>query len=64
MIADYREKQRRDARAALDYARDEGLAEGLEKSQQALAEKEQVIAEQGREIEELRRRLREAGIDR
>jgi flagellar biosynthesis/type III secretory pathway protein FliH len=56
MIADLQEKQRRDARAALDYARDEGLAEGLEKGlaegQQALAEKERVIAESQQVIAE------------
>jgi hypothetical protein len=77
MIADYREKERRDARAALAYARDEGLAEGraesqqvIAESQQALAESQQVIAEgrkvieeKDRENEELRRKLREAGID-
>jgi predicted transposase/invertase (TIGR01784 family) len=60
MIADLQEKQRRDARAALDYARDEGLAEGLEKGrEEGRAESQQVIAEQGREIEELRRRLQD-----
>jgi predicted transposase/invertase (TIGR01784 family) len=50
--AEYREKQRRDEWAALEYAKDEGRAE----SQQALAE-------QARTIADLRRKLREAGID-
>jgi hypothetical protein len=66
LLADYWEKQRRDARAAMAYARDEGRAE----SQQALAEKDRTITEKDREnqaikreIEELRRKLREAGID-
>jgi hypothetical protein len=59
LLADYWEKQRRDARAAMAYARDEGRAEGL----QALAESQQMLAEKDREIAELRRKLREAGID-
>ena len=46
LLADYWEKQKRDAEAAMDYARDEGR----EGSRQALAEKD-------REIAELRRRL-------
>jgi hypothetical protein len=62
MIADYREKERRDARAALGYARDEGLAEGRAEGQQALVEKDQVIAEKDREIMELRRRLQDKEI--
>jgi predicted transposase/invertase (TIGR01784 family) len=57
--AEYREKDRRDEWAALEYARDEGRAE----SQQALAEKDRAILETRREIEEFRRKLREAGID-
>jgi hypothetical protein len=52
LLADYWEKQRRDARAATDYAREEGLEAGRAESQQALAEKD-------REIAELRRRLGE-----
>jgi predicted transposase/invertase (TIGR01784 family) len=56
MIADYREKERRDARAALGYARDEGLAEGREEglaeSQQALVEKDRVITEKDRALVE------------
>jgi predicted transposase/invertase (TIGR01784 family) len=67
LLADYWEKQRRDARAALAYARDEGLEEGLEKgraeNQQALTENQQMLTEKDREITELRRKLREAGID-
>jgi predicted transposase/invertase (TIGR01784 family) len=78
--AEYREKQRRDEWAALEYAKDEGRAE----SQQALAElgraiteKDRALTEQARTItkkdraimetmqenEELRRKLREVGID-
>jgi predicted transposase/invertase (TIGR01784 family) len=37
LLADYWEKQRRDARAAMDYARDEGLEEGLEKGREEIA---------------------------
>jgi predicted transposase/invertase (TIGR01784 family) len=54
-IADYKEKIRRDEWARTEYVRDEGRAEGREESRQALEEK-------AREIEELRRKLREAGI--
>jgi hypothetical protein len=50
--AEYREKERRDTWAALEYAKDEGRAESL----QALKEKDQ-------EIEKIRQKLREAGID-
>jgi hypothetical protein len=50
LLADYWEKQRRDAAAVLDYAREEGRVEGLAESQQSLAEKD-------REIAELKRRL-------
>jgi predicted transposase/invertase (TIGR01784 family) len=64
--AEYREKDRRDAWAALEYAKDEGRAE----SQQALAEKDraligkdQALAEKDQEIEALRQKLREVGID-
>jgi hypothetical protein len=49
-LADYWEKQRRDAEAAMDYARDEGREQGRAESRQALAEKD-------REIAELRRKL-------
>jgi vacuolar-type H+-ATPase subunit I/STV1 len=52
--AEAREKDRRDARAALEYAKDEGREE-------VRAELEQVIAEKDQEIEALRRKLREAG---
>jgi flagellar biosynthesis/type III secretory pathway protein FliH len=71
LLADYWEKQRRDAQAATDYAHDEGreqgLAVGLEQgraeSRQALTEKDQALAEKDREIEELQRKLREMGRD-
>jgi predicted transposase/invertase (TIGR01784 family) len=60
LLADYWEKQRRDAQAALDYAMDEGmekgLAEGLEKGR---AESRQALVEKDQEIAELRRRLGE-----
>jgi uncharacterized coiled-coil protein SlyX len=56
-LADYWEKQRRDARAATDYAREEGLEAGRAESQQALVEIQQALAEKEREIAELRRRL-------
>jgi predicted transposase/invertase (TIGR01784 family) len=52
LLADYWEKQHRDAQAALDYAMDEGLEKGRAESRQALEEKD-------REIAELRRRLEE-----
>jgi hypothetical protein len=54
--AEAREKDRRDTWAALEYAKDEGREE-------VRAELEQVIAEKEQENEELRRKLREAGID-
>jgi hypothetical protein len=57
--AEAREKERRDAWAALEYAKDEGR----EESQQALALKDQIIAERDQKIEELRRKLQEAGIE-
>ncbi|MDR1249373.1 MAG: Rpn family recombination-promoting nuclease/putative transposase [Treponema sp.] len=56
LLADYWEKQRRDAASAMIYARNEGREEGRAESQQALAEKD-------RENERLRQKLREAGID-
>jgi flagellar biosynthesis/type III secretory pathway protein FliH len=74
LLADYWEKQRRDAAAAMHYARNEGLEEGLEKgrleSQQALTEKDreleanrqahlQTLTEKDREIAELRRKLQD-----
>jgi hypothetical protein len=43
LLADYWEKQRRDAAAAMHYARNEGLEEGRAESQQALAEKDQAL---------------------
>jgi predicted transposase/invertase (TIGR01784 family) len=60
LLADYWEKQRRDAAAALDYAREEGRAESrqaLAEKDQALAEKDQELAEKERELAELRRKL-------
>jgi predicted transposase/invertase (TIGR01784 family) len=66
LLADYWEKQRRDAQAALDYVWDEGLEKGREEGRQALAEKdrkimekEQELTEKDREIAELRRRLQD-----
>ena len=50
LLADYWEKQRRDARSAMEYAREEGRAEGRAESRAELAEKD-------RELAELRRRL-------
>jgi predicted transposase/invertase (TIGR01784 family) len=54
--AEAREKERRDTWAALEYAKDEGRDE-------VRAELGKVIEEKDRENEELRRKLREAGID-
>jgi hypothetical protein len=48
--------ERRDAWAALEYAKDEGREE-------ARSELGKVIEEKDQKIEELRRKLREAGID-
>jgi hypothetical protein len=68
LLADYWEKQRRDAQAALDYAREEGFKKGLEESRRALAEqkrdraiaeKDQALAEKDREIAELQRKLQD-----
>jgi flagellar biosynthesis/type III secretory pathway protein FliH len=56
LLADHWEKQRRDAAAAMHYARNEGLEEGLEKGR---AESQQALAEKDREIAELRRKLGE-----
>jgi hypothetical protein len=65
-LADHWEKQRRDAAAAMHYARNEGLEEGRAESQQALVEKDrelaesqQALAEKDREIAELRRKLQD-----
>jgi flagellar biosynthesis/type III secretory pathway protein FliH len=62
LLADYWEKQRRDARAATDYAREEGRTAGLEAGRAAgleagRAESQQALAEKDREIAELRRKL-------
>jgi predicted transposase/invertase (TIGR01784 family) len=64
--AEEREKERRDAWAALEYAKDEVRAElgkVIEEKDQVIGEKDQVITEKDQKIEELRRKLREAGID-
>jgi hypothetical protein len=53
LLADYWEKQHRDAQATLDYAREEGR----EESRQALAEKDQTIAEQVQTIVEQKQTL-------
>jgi flagellar biosynthesis/type III secretory pathway protein FliH len=67
MLADYWEKQRRDAQAALDYAREEGLEKGLEKGRAAgweeglekgREESRRALAEREQEIAELQRRLK------
>jgi flagellar biosynthesis/type III secretory pathway protein FliH len=63
-----RDKRRNDYASAMDGARDEGLAEGLAegeaKGRQKAEERYQLIVEaKDREIEELRRKLREAGVD-
>jgi hypothetical protein len=57
--AEAREKDRRDAWAALEYAKDEVRAE----LGQVITEKDQENQAIKRELEELRRKLREAGID-
>jgi hypothetical protein len=71
--AEYREKQRRDEWAALEYVKDEVRAElgqiiteqtqALTEKDQALTEKDQALTEKDRAIWELERKLREAGID-
>jgi hypothetical protein len=59
LLADYWEKQRRDAASAMIYARNEGREEGRAESQQALEESRQALAEKDREIAELRRKLQD-----
>jgi flagellar biosynthesis/type III secretory pathway protein FliH len=61
--AEAREKERRDAWAALEYAKDEGREEARSELGKVIEEKDQVITEKDQKIEELRRKLREAGID-
>jgi predicted transposase/invertase (TIGR01784 family) len=68
--AEYRERDRRDTWAALEYAKDEGREEVRAEMGKAIVEKDQTIESQGQtiaektqEIEELKRRLREAGIE-
>jgi predicted transposase/invertase (TIGR01784 family) len=61
--AEAREKERRDAWAALEYAKDEGRDEVRSELGKVIEEKDQVIEEKERENQELRRKLREAGID-
>jgi predicted transposase/invertase (TIGR01784 family) len=66
-----RDKRRNDYASAMDGARDAGLAEGETKGRQETEAKYQsIVAERDREnqaikreLEELRRKLREAGID-
>jgi predicted transposase/invertase (TIGR01784 family) len=52
LLADYWEKQHRDAQATLDYALEEGLEKGREESRQALAEKDREIAELKRKLQD------------
>jgi orotidine-5'-phosphate decarboxylase len=61
--AEAREKERRDAWAALEYAKDEGRDEVRSELDKVIEAKNQVITEKNQKIEELRRKLREAGID-
>jgi predicted transposase/invertase (TIGR01784 family) len=64
--AEAREKDRRDTWAALEYAKDEVRAElgkVIEEKDQTIEEKDQELEAKDRENEELRRKLREAGID-
>jgi predicted transposase/invertase (TIGR01784 family) len=61
--AEAREKDRRDTWAALEYAKDEGREEVRAELGQVITEKDQMITEKDRENEELKRKLREAGID-
>jgi flagellar biosynthesis/type III secretory pathway protein FliH len=74
LLAEYWEKQRRDAQAALGYAWDAGIERGLEMGvekgrEEGLAEGEKkaeakyqpLIEEKDREIEELRRSLQDKG---
>jgi hypothetical protein len=63
-----REKRRNDYASAMDGARDEGLAEGLAEGeakgrQEAEAKYQSIVEIKDRELEELRRKLREAGIN-
>jgi flagellar biosynthesis/type III secretory pathway protein FliH len=63
LLADHWEKQRRDAAAAMHYARNEGREEGLEEgraeSRQALEENQQALAEKDRDLAEKDRDLAE-----
>jgi hypothetical protein len=68
--AKQREKDRRDTWAALEYVKDEGreevraeLGKVIEEKDQALTEKDRELAEKDRENQELRQKLREAGIE-
>ena len=75
--AEAREKDRRDTWAALEYARDEGREEvhaeldqvimakdqAIEAIRHEIEAKDQVIEAKDQAIGELRRKLREAGID-
>jgi hypothetical protein len=64
--AEYREKQRRDEWAALEYVKDEVRAELgqiITEQTQVITEKDRALTEKDRAIWELERKLREAGID-
>jgi predicted transposase/invertase (TIGR01784 family) len=64
--AEAREKERRDAWAALEYAKDEvreELGKVIQEKDQMIGEKDQENQAIRREIEELRRKLREAGLN-
>jgi hypothetical protein len=61
--AEAREKERRDTWAALEYAKDEGRDEVRSELGKVIEEKDQENQAIRRENEELRRKLREAGID-
>jgi predicted transposase/invertase (TIGR01784 family) len=53
--AEYKEKQRRDARAAREYVRDEGIDEGLKKGRNEVLG----LIEQGYTLEQIRATLKE-----
>jgi predicted transposase/invertase (TIGR01784 family) len=53
MIAEYREKWRRDRRAEMAYARDEGMEQGLEKGRQEVL----ALVAQGYTPEEIKAKL-------
>jgi predicted transposase/invertase (TIGR01784 family) len=59
LLADYWEKQRRDAASAMNYARNEGREEGRAESQQALAEKDRELEAKNQTLAENRRAMTE-----